>query len=515
MNNEMDWSDFIYTLKKGKYLNYLFKFKIFKLHIYSLGSLSRPLLVHSILFFFSRGNSNIVDSFGKMQKVNILSIFIRLLIYIFSLLLLMPIYAFIIFYVSFHKYILRSIPNFNPHGSVVYCRSDFWFGLKSGGSIAHTSGVLNALFSLYRWHLFFITTDYIPNVHQKIKQHLYALPKLFWDFPQFTAAASNFSFLRQSKKLISISKNEISFVYHRYSLNCFFAPLLAKTCRCLLVLEYNGSELWVANNWGDKLNYPVLSSKIENFNLNQSDLIVVVSKAIHDQLISRGIDSRKILVNPNGVDPEQFSPNIDGSMIVNKYGLSDKLIIGFIGTFGHWHGAEVLAEAFSRLLFRLPKYKECLHLLMIGDGVTLPVVKCIISKYDLDDYCTFTGVVSQADGPSYLATCEILVSPHVNNADGTPFFGSPTKLFEYMAMGKGIVASDLDQIGEVLSHDHTAWLVKPGDADALAAGIERLVNDATLRNRLGQSARSEVIDKYTWLEHTRRIIHKLEERFGG
>ncbi len=54
--------------------------------------------------------------------------------------------------------------------------------------------------------------------------------------------------------------------------------------------------------------------------------------------------------------------------------------------------------------------------------------------------------------------------------DGSRFFGSPTKLFEYMAMGKGIVASRLDQLAEVLEHDQTAWLVTPGDVEELADG---------------------------------------------
>ena len=84
-----------------------------------------------------------------------------------------------------------------------------------------------------------------------------------------------------------------------------------------------------------------------------------------------------------------------------------------------------------------------------------------------------------------MAACDLLASPHVPNSDGTPFFGSPTKLFEYMAMGKGIIASDLDQIGEVLEHDHTAWMVKPGDAESLMLGLKTMIDQSGNRQTPG------------------------------
>jgi glycosyltransferase involved in cell wall biosynthesis len=69
-------------------------------------------------------------------------------------------------------------------------------------------------------------------------------------------------------------------------------------------------------------------------------------------------------------------------------------------------------------------------------------------------------------------------------------------------------------IGEVLKHDDTAWLVKPGDVESLMDGLKILIDDEHLRNRLGKAARQEVIAKYTWKEHTRKIIEKLMEVCG-
>jgi glycosyltransferase involved in cell wall biosynthesis len=138
-------------------------------------------------------------------------------------------------------------------------------------------------------------------------------------------------------------------------------------------------------------------------------------------------------------------------------------------------------------------------------------VRQILSEGGAIDATVFTGLVPQEDGAAYLAACDVLVSPHVPNPDGTPFFGSPTKLFEYMAMGRGIVASNLDQIGEVLEHGKTALLTAPGDVDELAAALMCLAVDRELRDRLGAEARRTAVSRHTWRGHTARTIDRLRE----
>jgi glycosyltransferase involved in cell wall biosynthesis len=152
---------------------------------------------------------------------------------------------------------------------------------------------------------------------------------------------------------------------------------------------------------------------------------------------------------------------------------------------------------------------------MIGDGGRMPDVRAAIARHGIADIVTLAGIVPQREGPRYLAACDILASPHVPNADGTPFFGSPTKLFEYMAMGKGIVASDLDQIGDVLEHGRAALMVKPGDPDALAAGLRTLVDDPARRDALGREARRLAVERHTWRAHTARIVEALKVRVAA
>jgi glycosyltransferase involved in cell wall biosynthesis len=283
---------------------------------------------------------------------------------------------------------------------------------------------------------------------------------------------------------------------------------LADRLRRPFVLEYNGSEVWIARHWSTPLMFEGLATRIEEANLRRADLIVVVSKALRDEVVSRGIPTDRVLVNPNAVDPGRYHPAIDGGPIRFRLGLSERFVVGFIGTFGPWHGAEVLARAVRLVAERLP----AAHFLFVGDGSGMPAVREIIGRDGMRDRTTFTGLVPQDDAPAHLAACDLLASPHVGNPDGTPFFGSPTKLFEYMAMGKGIVASDLDQIGELLSHGQTAWLVPPGEPAALADGILRLAGDPTLRARLGEAARLTVERHHTWGAHVGRILEALVAR---
>ena len=303
-------------------------------------------------------------------------------------------------------------------------------------------------------------------------------------------------------------------LYQRDALNNYTGLLLSRELGIPFILEYNGSNIWVSRNWGSGLLFEKLAERVEIANLRAADLVVVVSKAIRDELVVRGIEAAKILVNPNGVDPNNFGPQVEGLGVGERYALTGKTVVGFIGTFGPWHGAEVLAQAAVEIFRTGEGAGAGIHFLFIGDGMCRAATQQIIEENGFEESVTFAGLVPQDEGPFYLAACDILVLPHVPNPDGTPFFGSPTKLFEYMAMGKGIVASHLDQIAEVLEHGRTAWMVKAGDCSDLAAGILHLSNNRGICERLGEEARKEVITKYTWDGHVQRIFSALEAHAG-
>jgi len=397
----------------------------------------------------------------------------------------------------------------NLSAQPAYMRSDHCFGLKAGGSVGHTVGVLNNLETFTASPIFLTTTSF-PGINSNVETHIILPKRHFLDFLELPLLHYNDQLLFDSNRFLR--EKTLSFVYQRYALYNYSSLQLALSKNIPFILEYNGSEIWINKNWSKPLKYEKIAEQIEMLNLRGADVVVVVSTPSRDELLDRGIESDKILVNPNGVDPEIYSPEVDGSDIRRKHNLDNKTVIGFIGTFGKWHGAEILAQAFGLLIQKHPQYRDRIRLLMIGDGHTMSQVQQALKAYGVTQECILTGIVPQEKGPAHLAACDLLASPHVPNSDGTPFFGSPTKLFEYMAMGKGIIASDLDQIGEVLEHDQTAWMVQPGDAESLMLGLKTMIDNPEISKRLGHAARREVVAKYTWKEHTRKIIEKLKER---
>src|SRR5439155_7529851 len=162
----------------------------------------------------------------------------------------------------------------------------------------------------------------------------------------------------------------------------------------------------------------------EAANLRHADLVSVVSRPLADLLVARGVEADRVAVLPNGVDVERYRPDLDGRSVRLRHGLSGGVVVGFIGTFEAWHGAPVLARAASRVLAERARAE----LLFVGDGPERRECESILGRAGLLGRAVFTGLVPQEEGPRHLAAMDILVAPHVPNADGSRFFGSPTKL---------------------------------------------------------------------------------------
>jgi glycosyltransferase involved in cell wall biosynthesis len=411
----------------------------------------------------------------------------------------------------------------------LYAKPMLTFGASVGGSVAHVAGVVNALLRSGT-EVRVLSAHEQPLVNPSAKQEV-VRPDFLIAFP-FETNQHRYQDVFVNEALKLAAKQKPDFLYQRYALNDTTGLILRRRLKVPLVLEFNGSEVWAQRHWGEPLRFERLAQAIESVNLRHADLVVVVSQALVEQAVSLGAAPERVLFYPNAIDPLVFDPgrfsDEDRRAMRRELGIPEEgLLLTFVGTFGRWHGTDVLAEAIRQLIDEERSWLEghSVHFLYVGDGALAPRVHSILGAGLGAPFVTLAGFQPQTQTPRILAASDILLSPHVPNPDGTPFFGSPTKLFEYMAMARPIVASDLDQIGWVLkgwrpgdpatglpNESHAAVLVEPGSVDALVQGIKKTVEMfPEEREALGREARRLALESFTWDKNVAAVLERLRK----
>jgi glycosyltransferase involved in cell wall biosynthesis len=390
----------------------------------------------------------------------------------------------------------------SSHPRITYLRATPGPGTQAGGASSHIKGVIGGLVELGA-KVELVSNDVLAGFdNSKVKLTLIKPEPLGATRAVFDL---NNNEVFTSGALAVIQANPPDFIYQRYARFSWAGVLASLRTQCPLFLEYNGSEVWVGKHW-DRVNMLDLLERYERLNLAAAARIFVVSEVERKNLEGVGISPEKIIVNPNGVDVKAFRPNIGGLEKRAELELrSDELLVGFVGTFGPWHGVLVLAEAIKLIPANVP-----VRFLLVGTGALHGEMKKLLASEEENGRVIFSGSVEHDEIPALLDACDVLVSPHVPLEGGAEFFGSPTKLFEYMAMGKAIVASRLGQIGEVLKHEETALLVSPGNSQELSAAIIRFAESRSLRETLGSAARSTAVANHTWTRNAQNILDAYE-----
>jgi glycosyltransferase involved in cell wall biosynthesis len=384
---------------------------------------------------------------------------------------------------------------------IVYLRTTPGPGTQLGGAASHINGFIDAADQLGA-RVSLVSNDEIAGL-DPVKAITIIRPQPVGSSRAAFDIRNNLLFTKQSTA--EIGKQQPDFIYERYSRFSWAGVDASLKTGLPLFLEYNGSEVWVGRHW-DRVGKLDLLERYERLNLAAAARIFVVSDVERRNLERLGVARDKIIVNPNGVDTDTFKPGIGGEQTRKALGVgADETLVGFVGSFGPWHGVQTLAEAIKRI----PATSR-IRFLLVGSGSLLGQVKESLAAEEQDGRVSFAGSVEHHEVPALLDACDILVSPHVPLAEGTEFFGSPTKIFEYMAMGKGIVASRLGQIAEVLSHEQTALLVEPGDTEELTAAILQLAALPTLRQQMGTAARQVAIEHHTWTRNAQNVLEAYQ-----
>lgn len=283
-------------------------------------------------------------------------------------------------------------------------------------------------------------------------------------------------------------------VYERYSLWSYAGMEYAHTTGTPGLLEVNApliEEQAAHRHLIDPAGAGVVAART----FAAADALLAVSAEVAAYLERFSPARGRVHVVPNGVDPARFPPRPARA----HADAAERFTVGFVGTLKPWHGLPVLVDAFAALHAQA----AAARLVLVGDGPERAALEAQVVAHGLQEQVEFTGAVSPAAVPGLLAALDVAVAPYPAQA---PFYFSPLKVYEYMAAGLPVVASDIGQIPTVVRDGVTGLLVPPGDAAALVAALARLRRDPALRARLGRAAHAAVLRRHTWDAVATRIM---------
>ncbi len=273
-----------------------------------------------------------------------------------------------------------------------------------------------------------------------------------------------------------------------------------------VVCEVNGVESIEL-----KYHYPALRARPElmaklraqeQLAFDSADHIITPSAVTAKYLGKCNVATERITVIPNGVDLELFRPPaVDVA--------NDPPTVLYVGTLTPWQGAEFLLDAFRRAVAVQPLR---LQLLSPESNRWRAPLQKRVKRYGVGELVTFLPSIAHGSAGEIIAAVDICVAPLMPTERNTVQGCSPLKLFEYMACARPIVAADLPVTREILCHEETALLYKPNKTSHLVAPLLRLAGDAELRARLGDTARREVTQRFTWARAGEELLRVYREK---
>jgi PEP-CTERM/exosortase A-associated glycosyltransferase len=240
-----------------------------------------------------------------------------------------------------------------------------------------------------------------------------------------------------------------------------------------------------------------------------ADVLCVISDALRQEMVSRGVDEGRIVVVPNGVDVGRFTPGAAPEALIERLGLAGKVVIGYIGSFFRYEGLDLLARAFSGLAGEFPD----LRLLLVGDGELKGELESILTKAGTRDKAILTGKVKHSEVEDYYRLCDLMVLPRRDTRETR--LVTPLKPMEIMAMEKALLVSDIGGHREIVQDERNGLFFKAEDVNDLTAKIRLLLTNQTLHQDLASRGRKWVKENCDWAVLVNRYIEVYERLVRG
>jgi glycosyltransferase involved in cell wall biosynthesis len=330
---------------------------------------------------------------------------------------------------------------------------------------------------------------------QRLKTHL---PKAIYELLELA-----YSRVAYSRLARAAHEFQPDFIYERYNLFLLAGLMLKRRLGIPLLLEVNAPLAEERGRFGG-LGLPWLARWAEGKAWRGADFVLPVTRVLAGHVSAYGVAAEHIAVIPNGINRAHFAEAPAPEAAKEKLGLGGALVLGFTGFVRDWHGVDRVIRWMATAAAPANA-----GLLVVGDGPVRADLERLAADLSLGGRVRFTGVVARDRVPGYVASFDIALQPAV-----VPY-ASPLKLFEYLALGKAVIAPRQPNIEEILVHDDNALLFDTAAAGALEQALTRLCGDPALRQRLAASAAATIIRRdLTWLGNARRVTELAGRALG-
>ncbi len=322
-----------------------------------------------------------------------------------------------------------------------------------------------------------------------------ALPQAVYELAEAAYSCVAFGRLRRA-----VREFRPDVIYERYALFQPAGVWVSRLSSVPLLLEVNAPYAIARRKYGN-LRLGWLADRFERYTFRGAARVFPVTQVLGDMLCSFGVRPDRIRVVPNGINPDDFRSLPDRDEAKARHGLTKRTVIGFIGFVREWDRLDRIVDW---LAARPADDPTCL--MVIGDGPVRGELEAQAARLGVSHKLLFTGVVPRAEVPVHASAFDIALQTAL-----VPY-ASPLCLFEYMALGKAILAPDQPNHHEVLERDVDCVMYGPADPRGIELALDRLASDATLRERLGAAAHAALARRrFFWSGNAQRVITAAQE----
>jgi glycosyltransferase involved in cell wall biosynthesis len=247
----------------------------------------------------------------------------------------------------------------------------------------------------------------------------------------------------------------------------------------------NGTR-WVVTNHGRRQGYRLsLYHFLDSVVMRRADKVVAVSERIAEWMAKAGVRKDRLSVIDNGIDVDGFLKRTSDSYPLRLPGArANVLLIGTVGSLTKEKGHVNLLNAVPRVLRHFPEAQ----FLIVGNGVERSALERLAEEKGITESVVFTG--ARDDIPGILSSLDAFVLPSLDE-------GLPMALLEAQAACIPVVATEVGAVPSVVRNGVTGLLVPPGDADALAQALVRILSDSRAASRMAEKGRERVRERFS------------------